>query len=144
MASFSKNPIGEYPGYSRTKAQDIPGNSQRPIRENPGYSGKFPKRNPGYLDFSAINEIALRDFPALLARWLPDGRVRNGEWVALNPTRNDRTPGSFSINIRTGKWADFATGDKGGDVISLAAYLSGSSQAEAARRLADYLGVPHA
>jgi hypothetical protein len=35
----------------------------------------------------------------------------------------DQNPGSFSINVRTGRWADFATGDKGGDVISLAAYL---------------------
>jgi hypothetical protein len=41
----------------------------------------------------------------------------------------------------TGKWADFATGDKGGDPIALAAYLSGLSQVEAARELATMLGV---
>ena len=38
-------------------------------------------------------------------------------------------------------WADFATGDKGGDVISLAAFLFGLSQAEAARRIAGMLGL---
>ena len=62
------------------------------------------------------------------------------EAVVRNPTRNDRGPGSFKINLRSGKWADFATPDKGGDVISLAAYLSGLRQTEAARRLADMLG----
>ena len=64
-----------------------------------------------------------------------------GEYVARNPTRHDRRPGSFKVNLRTGRWADFATGDRGGDPVSLAAYLFGLTQAEAARRLADMLGV---
>ena len=46
---------------------------------------------------------------------------RGHEWVAKNPTRADRHAGSFSVNLRSGKWADFATGDKGGDVVALAA-----------------------
>jgi len=93
------------------------------------------------LDFAAINRAALGRLPALLARWCPNGRTVNHEYVALNPTRADKRLGSFRINLRTGKWADFATGDKGGDIISLAAYLHGLSQAEAARGLADMLGV---
>ena len=44
------------------------------------------------------------------------------------------------MNTETGKWADFATGAAGGDVVSLAAYLSGIGQADAARALADMLG----
>jgi len=95
------------------------------------------------LDFAAINRAALSALPALLARWLPDG-ARNGvEYVARNPRRSDRRPGSFSVNMRTGRWGDFATGDKGGDPISLAAYLHGMRQIEAARALADMLGVRH-
>lgn len=43
--------------------------------------------------------------------------------------------------MTTGRWADFATDDKGGDVVSLAAYLAGTGQADAARNLADMLGV---
>ena len=73
----------------------------------------------------------------------PDGRVVGREYVARNPTRADRRPGSFRINVHSGKWSDFATGDKGGDVVSLAAYLSGTGQGEAARSLADMLGVRH-
>jgi hypothetical protein len=93
------------------------------------------------VDFEQVNRAALTVLPALLARWLPDGRQTSGEWVARNPRRADRLPGSFKINLRTGRWADFATGDKGGDVISLAAYLAGLSQVEAARELARALGV---
>ncbi len=93
------------------------------------------------LDFPAINRAALGNLPALLRRWLPDGRLVGREYTARNPRRADRRPGSFKVNVNSGKWADFATGDKGGDVVSLAAYLSGSGQAEAARALADMLGV---
>ncbi|GAB4356148.1 MAG: hypothetical protein Kow00114_06910 [Kiloniellaceae bacterium] len=95
------------------------------------------------LDFEAINRAALARLPELLGRWLPDGRRIGNEWVARNPNRADKKPGSFKINLGTGKWADFATGDGGGDVIALAAYLSGLRQGEAARRLADMLGVRH-
>ena len=93
------------------------------------------------LDFGRINAAALAVLPVLLKRWLPDGHRQGHEWVALNPTRADRRPGSFRINLNTGKWADFATGDAGGDVVSLAAYLAGITQGEAARCLAATLGV---
>ena len=61
--------------------------------------------------------------------------------AALNPTRSDKNLGSFSVNVRTGRWADFATGDKGGDPVSLAAYIFSTSQSDAARTLAAVLGV---
>jgi hypothetical protein len=93
------------------------------------------------IDFTRINSAALPMLPALLNRWLPNGRREGCEYVARNPMRADRRPGSFRVNMRTGKWADFATDDRGGDVISLAAYLSGKSQADAARALADMLGL---
>lgn len=93
------------------------------------------------VDFGRVNAAALAALPALLDRWLPDGRKQGGEWVARNPKRSDRRPGSFSVNLRTGRWADFATGDRGGDPVSLAAYLHDLRQAEAARRLAEMLGI---
>ncbi len=95
------------------------------------------------LDFPEINRAALASLPALLRRWLPEGRLVGREYEARNPRRVDRRPGSFKVNTATAKWADFATGDKGGDVMSLAAYLSGTGQTEAARALADMLGVRH-
>jgi hypothetical protein len=93
------------------------------------------------LDFTRVNTAALDRLPDLLARWLPDGRRRGNEWIARNPRRADRRPGSFKVNLVTGRWADFATGDRGGDPISLAAYLAGLRQTEAARNIADMLGL---
>ena len=93
------------------------------------------------VDFESVNRAALAALPSLLRRWLPDGRLLAGEWIARNPTRHDRRPGSFKVNVRTGRWSDFATGDKGGDPVSLAAYLAGTRQLEAARRLGAMLGV---
>jgi hypothetical protein len=93
------------------------------------------------VDFKAINRAALADLPRVLRRWLPDARVVGDELVAKNPTRADRKAGSFKINAQSGMWADFATGDRGGDPISLIAYLDGTGQVEAARNLAAALGI---
>jgi hypothetical protein len=93
------------------------------------------------VDFKAVNKAAIGYLPSLLRQWCPDGQRRGTEYVALNPTRPDVHPGSFSVNLQSGRWADFATGDRGGDVVSLAAYVFGTSQVEAARSLAEALGV---
>jgi hypothetical protein len=92
-------------------------------------------------DFAEINRAALAAFPAVLARILANGKRIGAEIVALNPRRADRRLGSFKVNRFNGRWCDFATGDKGGDVVSLVAYLEGVSQGEAARRLARMLGL---
>lgn len=71
----------------------------------------------------------------------PDGKVCGHEWVALNPTRHDRHSGSFRINFWTGCWADFATRDRGGDVISYVAYCLGRPTWQAAELVAEAAGV---
>jgi hypothetical protein len=93
------------------------------------------------IDFRSINQAAVPALPAILARLLPGGKISGGEYVVRNPTRADRQAGSFKINFRSGRWSDFATGDRGGDPVSLCAYLEAVSQAEAARRLARLLGI---
>ena len=93
------------------------------------------------IDYDQINRAALVSFPAVLTRVLPSGKQVHREWVALNPRRADRHLGSFKVNRYNGKWCDFATGDKGGDPVSLVAYIEGVSQAEAAQRLARMLGL---
>jgi hypothetical protein len=95
------------------------------------------------ISFSTINAEALRVLPTLLARWLPDGKIMGREYVAHNPRRADRHLGSFKVNLLTGRWADFATADKGGDVVSLAAYLFNLPQVDAARRLTRMLGLSY-
>jgi hypothetical protein len=96
---------------------------------------------PRRIAFRRIAEAAARHSEAICRQWLPGGRVQAGEYLARNPKRADHKPGSFSINLSSGCWADFATGDGGGDFISLAAYLFDINQMEAARRVAEMLGV---
>jgi hypothetical protein len=95
----------------------------------------------GPVDFAGINAAALAAFPAVLKRLLPDGKNIGREFEALNPRRADRRAGSFRVNRCNGKWADFASGQNGGDPVSLVAYLTGTSQGEAARLLAQMLGI---
>ena len=94
------------------------------------------------LDFQAINQAAMSQLPSLLESWLPGGKRSGSEYVALNPRRIDHNPGSFRINMRTGRWADFALSDaKGGDPVSLLAYLTSTSQGSAASRLSTMHGM---
>ncbi len=92
-------------------------------------------------DFGAVNSAALPALPAILRRLAPGGKIMAGEYIARNPVRADRCAGSFKINLRSGRWADFATDARGGDVVSLVAYLEGKSQIDAARLLAGMLGL---
>jgi hypothetical protein len=96
------------------------------------------------IDFAGLNAAAMPVLSALLLRLLPGGRVVAHEFIALNPRRPDRHAGSFKVRIggrRQGAWADFATGDRGGDVVSLIAYVENIRQSEAARLLARMLGI---
>lgn len=102
----------------------------------------MPRRR-NRISFKAVNERAHSSLLFLLYRWLPQGRLEGREYVALNPTRVDNKLGSFRINIETGKWSDFSTGDRGGDVISYTAYIFRLSQYEAAINLSRMLGISH-
>lgn len=95
------------------------------------------------INFHEVNQLAMSYLPALLLNWLPYGKVSGHEYTSLNPKRYDRHLGSFKVNMNTGRWADFSTGDAGGDLISLAAYLSNKSQSDAAKGILAMLGVSH-
>ncbi|WP_018262252.1 hypothetical protein [Methylobacterium sp. WSM2598] len=93
------------------------------------------------LNFKSIAAAALTNAEAICRRILPGGKVVGTEYVVLNPRRADTRPGSFKVNLRTGRWADFATGDRGGDLISLVAWRYGVRQIDAARHLATFLSL---
>jgi len=112
----------------------------------------FEKRSPARpvtvstpaVDFRTISCAALKNIGGVLARLLPGGRIVGGEYLALNPRRADTHLGSFKVRVagaRAGCWSDFATRDHGGDLVSLVAYLEGLTQGEAARTLAQTLGI---
>ena len=75
------------------------------------------------------------ELKAAIISLLPEGEVHGNSYVALNPTRADKSLGSFRIDLLTGKWIDFACGDSGGDIVSLYAYVMSISQEQSARYL---------
>lgn len=89
------------------------------------------------IDFRKAAEIGL----SKIKEWLPTGKQKGDEWSCLNPTRDDKTIGSFSVNTKTGAWGDFATGEKGGDAVSLYAYLNKLSNGDAAKKILDSYGT---
>ncbi len=106
-------------------------------------SNKRPRKAFNRNLFEEVNAAAQGRIESLVRGWVSKARKNGDNLFSLNPTRADKKVGSFCINVRTGVWADFATDDKGGDIISYFAYLNGLSQIDAAKELADRLGVPH-
>jgi hypothetical protein len=98
-------------------------------------------RSNGRIEFERVKAAALASAVRIVPALLPDGRREGAEWVARNPLRADRRPGSFKVNLTSGKWGDFATGDRGGDLVSLAAFVASIDQRAAAISLADALGI---
>ena len=95
------------------------------------------------VDFERINRAALANAEAVMRGLLPDGRREGREWLARNPRRAHvpRRLGTFKVNLDTGVWKDFANGDGGADLVSLAAHVAAVGQRDAAIRLAESLTV---
>ena len=93
------------------------------------------------IDIKQIADSLQTQIGSLVPHWLPQGKHDGNEWVALNPKRKDSKLGSFKVNLNTGVWCDFATDDKGGDIVSLYAYLHDLNQLEAAKELASNHGL---
>ncbi|MFN4324912.1 MAG: hypothetical protein ACK4FP_03370 [Azonexus sp.] len=89
-----------------------------------------------------VAAAALADFDgAMSVLGLGCGKNQGREYLPLNPKRSDHKPGSFTINRDSGAWSDFATGDKGGDLVALAAYVWDCRQGAAAERLGAQYGI---
>lgn len=99
-------------------------------------------KNYGKNIFKEVKELSQNNILPVLRHLLPQGIKFGGQYVSVNPTRADHKPGSFSINLSNGVWADFATEDKGGDLISLAAYLYKITPLEAAKLIRGILLGP--
>lgn len=93
--------------------------------------------------FAEVKRASHQAIDRVLGHWLPGGKLVDGkkEYTAPNPTRADKHAGSLKVNIAKGTWCDFATGDKGGDLIDLVQYLDGGTHIDACNKLADFLSV---
>lgn len=90
------------------------------------------------IDFTTIKNNALHAARSLLPDWLPGGKASGNEYVCAGLQGGKGR--SLSVNLSTGIWKDFATGEGGGDMISLYAAVRGLGQADAAREIAGRIG----
>lgn len=85
------------------------------------------------IDFKELKEALLPKAFEICQDILPGGDVEGAEFKAASITGGKGN--SLKVNLRSGRWADFATDDKGGDIISLYAASKSISQIESAREL---------
>lgn len=91
----------------------------------------------GKLDFSGLADVLMSKWNEFLPQWSPGGKMVGREYTA--GSINGGPGNSFKFNIETGKWSDFATGQKGADLISLYAQIYNLKNGEAAKKLADQI-----
>ena len=92
------------------------------------------------LNFSAIESATHNNVERCL-HYLVNGKKQGNEFVCLNPRREDKHLGSFSYNLRSHVWSEFATGEGGGGIISFWEYVRGVDYYTAAAELSAWLGL---
>ncbi|SIR00293.1 VapE domain-containing protein [Pseudacidovorax sp. RU35E] len=94
------------------------------------------------INYGALGKALLPMAETLLPQWLPGGHRRGPEYVCGSVAGGKGR--SFSVNVITGKWSDFAANDKkltGGDLVGLYGAIHGLENWEAALELADQFGL---
>ena len=86
---------------------------------------------PGLFDLTRPLAIA----EALALCDAPDNQLKGHELWCRCPFREDQRVGSFSINLQSGTWFDFATNERG-DAFALLSRCEGVQPVDVARRLA--------
>ena len=97
--------------------------------------GEGPK---GRIDFDALSRALLDAADRLVPQWLPNGRREGHEWACGD--LHGEKGNSAKVNLKTGLWCDFATDERGGDLISLYAAVFNLEQIDAARQLDEQMG----
>lgn len=92
------------------------------------------KQNLPPINFEALARELLSRADTLVPAWLSGGELKGKEWVCGSVRGGAGT--SCSVNLDTGAWADFQTGEKGGDLISLYAACNDLSMGKAAVQVA--------
>lgn len=94
------------------------------------------------LDFGAINAALLSDVVGYASQWFGGG-TRSGHNFFAPSTKSGGIGDSWSVSTSgaaAGRWMHGASGDSGGDMISLYAAIYSLTQIEAAKQLADITG----
>lgn len=82
------------------------------------------------IKFKELADALLARSEALVPAWLPGGVRRGHEWVCAGLSGGTGT--SCSVNLHTGQWADFASDERGGDLVALYGAIHGLDPGPAA------------
>jgi hypothetical protein len=94
-----------------------------------------------------IKDRLLAEIDRVVEHYAPPaaGAYRRGhDYFTLNPGRADRSVGSFVVHLggpKAGRWADYATDPKGGDLIDLIALSRGCNLKSAVTEARAFLGL---
>lgn len=91
------------------------------------------------LNYAALADALLSMADDLVAQWLPGGARRGHEYVCGSLAGGKGS--SCSVNLVNGQWADFASEERGHDLLSLYAKAHGLTMAKACVELARQLGL---
>lgn len=91
------------------------------------------------IPFDQISRATLAQAERLLPTWFPNGKKVGREFKVGN-LRGDKGE-SLSVNLDTGCWADFATSQRGADLIDLRAASLGLPLKDVATELGKSLGI---
>lgn len=91
------------------------------------------------INFTALAEALLARAHELVPQWLPGGVRRGHEYVCSSLSGGEGS--SCAVNLTNGRWGDFSTDEKGGDLISLYAAIHGLEPGAAALAVARAEGL---
>ena len=91
------------------------------------------------IDYQELNLSALPHIESIVREMFPQGKKSGREWKIGSLSGESGT--SMSINLQTGLWSDFATGDKG-DILGLVSQARNVPLNDAAEWLAARVGQP--
>lgn len=111
------------------------GNGDQTVPGQPGRSGApLPP-----IRFAELATALLDMGESLLQQWLPGGVRRGPEYVCGSLQGGDG--GSCLVSLTNGRWGDFASGEQGGDWLSLYAAIEGLTMGKAALQVAREYGL---
>jgi DNA primase len=122
--------------------QGSPKNHRSGGRRAPPCSPAVSVKSRSYSIRDIKDRLSPSHIEALCRDWLPGGKRQGGWYLACAPWRDDRNP-SLGVSFSTGRWQDFATGEKG-DMIDLSMRLFGDSLQDTLKGFAEMLGLSHA
>ena len=89
--------------------------------------------------FEETNRALMPQIRSVLKEWFPAGKELSGEYCIGD--LSGKAGNSLKINLSSGKWCDFATEDKGGDLVSLYASAHKMEQGAAADILSEKYSI---